>query len=282
MSTAYQSHGARISLAETAVSERTAHIQKIEKFHSAHLDADRDLVVYLPPGYEADPQKRFPILYLHDGQNLFDPTTSFMPGQDWRVGETADELILTGMLEPLIIVGIYNTGKKRIDEYTPTPVKKIGGGQADAYGRMLVEELKPFLDARFRTVDDPSKTGLGGSSLGGLVSMYLGMKYPHVFGKLAVMSPSVWWDHKAILDMVAETLPRPRLKIWLDIGSAEDPRAVRDAAKLRDVLVERGWKLGHDLQYLEAEGATHTESAWAERVAPMLQFLFPSFSAAVA
>ena len=130
---------------------------------------------------------------MQDGQNLFDPETSFIKGNYWRMGETADELILAGEIEPLIIVGIYNTGEHRIDEYTPVEDKRLGGGQADAYGQMLVEELKPFVDHAYRTLPGTENCGMGGSSLGGLVTLYLGLRYTWMFGKLAVMSPSVWW-----------------------------------------------------------------------------------------
>jgi predicted alpha/beta superfamily hydrolase len=249
-----------------------------EAFTSQFLDQKRDLIVYLPPEYyaEANADRRYPVMYLHDGQNLFDPETAYIPGQDWKVNETADRLVAEGAIEPMIIVGIYNTGKQRINEYTPTKDKKLGGGHAVAYGRMLVEELKPFVDGEYRTMSDPSRTGLGGSSLGGLVTLYLGILYPHVFGRLAVLSPSVWWNNKVILDYVAEAVPKPRLKIWLDIGTKEDPRAVQNAEMLRDVLVKKGWQLGVDLQFTEAEGAEHNETAWAMRVEPMLRFLFPA------
>lgn len=259
-----------------ALADSPSELVKHAGFSSKHLDEQRDLIVYLPPGYEAaeNEELRYPVLYLHDGQNLFDPQTAYVPGMDWKVNETADQLISEGAVEPLIIVGIYNTGKKRIEEYTPTPDKKLGGGHADLYGRMLVEEIKPFIDRKYRTLSDPSRTGLGGSSLGGLVTLFLGMSYPDVFGRLAVLSPSVWWNNKVILEYIDQATPKPRLKIWLDIGSKEEKRAVHDAKLLRDVLVRKGWRLGDDLQFMEAEGAVHNEAAWAERVAPMLKFLF--------
>ncbi len=155
---------------------------------------ERDLVVYLPPGYHEQPSRHFPVLYLHDGQNLFDGSTSFIPGMDWHVGQTADQSIIAGAVEPLIIVGIYNTGKARIREYTPTRVPKLGGGRADRYAKFLIQELKPFIEREYRTLSGSEKTGIGGSSLGGLVSLYLGLKLPNVFGKLAALSPSVWWN----------------------------------------------------------------------------------------
>jgi predicted alpha/beta superfamily hydrolase len=220
------------------------------------------------------------VLYMQDGQNLFDPETSFIKGNYWRMGETADALTAAGAMEPLIIVGIYNSGERRIDEYTPVEDKRLGGGHADAYGRMLVEELKPFVDAQYRTLPGAVNSGLGGSSLGGLVSLYLGLQYPSVFSRLAVMSPSVWWRNRAILRTVATLGEKADLRIWLDIGTKESTRAVPEARLLRDGLIKKGWQLGENLAYCEIEGAEHTESAWAERAGPMLRFLFPAGEAA--
>ena len=171
-----------------------------ENFGSQHLGVPRNVLVYLPPGYGLDESKRYPVFYMHDGQNLINPQESF-GGVVWGVDETAQELILTEQVEPLIIVGIYNTGDKRIDEYTP--VKSAGGrmrgrgGNADQYGRMIIEELKPFIDREYLTKPEAEHTALGGSSLGGLVSLHLGIKRPDVFSRLAVMSPAVWWGEQS-------------------------------------------------------------------------------------
>ena len=246
-----------------------------QQFPSEVMDEKRDFIVYLPPQYEAEPNRRYPVLYLQDGQNLFDPDTSFIPGKYWRVGESADELIMAGMIEPLMIVGIYNSGRYRINEYTHVEDKRLGGGRADAYGQMLVEELKPFVDHHYRTLPGIENCGLGGSSLGGLVSMYLALRYSWAFGKLAAMSPSVWWRNRAILKTVAQIKGKPELRIWLDIGTKESQRALPDARALKTALVKKGWKLGEDLCYSEVEGGHHDEVAWSQRVAPLLQFLFP-------
>jgi predicted alpha/beta superfamily hydrolase len=221
--------------------------------------------------------RRYPVLYLHDGQNLFEGATAFVPGQDWRVDDTAQDLTLAGAIEPLIIVGVYNTGEHRVDEYTPTRDRRHkAGGHADLYGRMLTEELKPFIDRTYRTLTDPANTGLGGSSLGGLATLHLGLQHPDVYGKLAVLSPSVWWDNRVILKLVRMTDPKPRLSIWLDIGTGEGGRTVRDARALRDEMTRAGWVLGADLQYCEIPDAGHNEAAWASRVGPFLQYLFPA------
>jgi len=253
-------------------------LRKHLQFPSRLVKEKHDLVVYIPPMYDADPGRRYPVLFMQDGQNLFDPETAFVKGNHWRLGETADELIAASEIQPLIIVGIYNTGVRRIDEYTPTEDSRLGGGQADAYGRMLVEELKPFIDNTYSTLPGAENCGLGGSSLGGLVSLYLGLRYSSIFGKLAVMSPSVWWDKRAILATIAQVEKRPDLKIWLDIGTKESKRAVPDARALEKCLIRKGWTLDEDLAYTEVLGAEHNELAWAQRVEPMLKFLFPSIA----
>jgi predicted alpha/beta superfamily hydrolase len=248
-----------------------------EGFHSRHLPDDRHIRVYLPPGYDSNPddrQRRYPVLYLHDGQNLFDPEAAFKKGEHWRVGETASRLIEARTIPPMIIVGIDNTGPRRLQEYTPTHDRKRGGGDADRYGRLLIEELKPFIDAQYRTLTDAASTGLGGSSLGGLVSLYLGLRYPQVFSRLAVMSPSVWWDRRAVLRYVREARPKPPLRIWVDIGTREGRHHVENAQLLRAGLLKNGWIDGDDLHYEEIPGGTHTEAAWAERLDRVLAFLF--------
>src|SRR5881398_2935331 len=130
----------------------TGDIRLHRNFHSKVLNNDRDVIVYLPPDYESNKKKRYSVFYLHDGQNLFDGATSFIPGQEWRADEIAQSLILSGKIEPLIIVGIYNTGAARVNEYTAAADAKYKtGGKADLYGRFLVEELKPFIDSTYRT-----------------------------------------------------------------------------------------------------------------------------------
>ncbi|MFZ0062188.1 MAG: alpha/beta hydrolase-fold protein [Pyrinomonadaceae bacterium] len=260
----------------------TGDIRVHKKFHSQFLTIDRDVLVYLPPGYESAKRSRYPVIYFHDGQNLFDGATSFIAGKEWRVDETAQALIAAGKIEPLIIVGVYNTGTERINEYTPAADSKYKqGGKADSYGRMLVEELKPFIDRTYRTRRGAKDTGLGGSSLGGLVSLYLGLKYPHVFGRVAVVSPSVWFANQQIIGFVAALPKKPRVRIWMDIGTREGrnqeeaQQTVKGARLLYETLVKKGWQPGRDLSYLEAEGAQHDEAAWAQRVEPIFKFLFP-------
>ena len=247
-------------------------------FHSRSLPDDRDVIVYLPPDYEDRPDHKYPVLYLHDGQNLFDGRTSFIPGRTWQVREQADAAIEAGEVEPLVIVGIYNTGDRRLAEYTHERDWQRGGGEASKYGQLLTEELMPFIAGRYRVRTDRQSTGLGGSSLGGLVTLYLGLRHARSFGRLAVMSPSVWWNHKSILGYVNEHAPhvweRPRL--WLDVGEREGKRTLHDTEQLARRLMANGWVEGATLHFERVPGGTHDEASWAERVRPMLRFLFPA------
>jgi predicted alpha/beta superfamily hydrolase len=253
----------------------TGDFRRHPKFRSRFLPSEHTLLVYRPPGYSDDRVRRFPVLYLHDGQNVFDRATS-ATGEEWTVDETAQRLIESGAIEPIIIVGIYNAGHRRIDEYTPTrDPKKNMGGRADAYVRMLVQEIKPFIDRRYRTLRSAANTGLGGSSLGGLLTMHLGLRYHTVFSRLAVLSPSVWWNDRAIVREVDTLVVKPPVRIWLDSGTAEGEQVTRDSRLLRDALVRKGWVIGQDLAYLEAEGGGHNEQSWATRVEGVLRFLFP-------
>ena len=233
--------------------------------------AHRPVTIYLPPGYDDHPDRRYPVLYMQDGQNLFDPVRSFIPGQTWRLSEAADTVIAERKARPMIIIGIDNMGAARIDEYTPTrDAKRNAGGRADDYGRMLLEELKPHIDESYRTLVDRAGTAIGGSSLGGLLSIHLALTHPHSFFGAAVMSPSVWWDDRVILDEL-DRFSGPRPRIWLDTGGREGVEALKDVRLLRDRLKAKGF----DVKYHEDRRADHSERAWALRAPMMLEFLFP-------
>jgi enterochelin esterase-like enzyme len=252
-------------------------------FSSRYLPDSRDLIVYVPPGYDqllepTQPARTYPVLYLHDGQNLFDPRTSFIPGRTWQVRGHADAAIEAGEVEPLIIVGVYNTGDRRLAEYTHERNWQMGGGEADAYGLLLTHELMPWIAARYRVRTDRESTGLGGSSLGGLATLYLGLRHAEHFGKLAVLSPSVWWNHKSILGYLNERAPQiwERPRMWLDVGDKEGRRTLHDVEHLNRRLKANGWVSGETLHFEKVHGGAHDESSWALRVRPMLKFLFPA------
>jgi predicted alpha/beta superfamily hydrolase len=236
------------------------------------------MLVYLPPGYHAT-EARYPVLYLQDGQNLFDAATAF-GGNEWRADITADALVRGGQIEPLIMVGLYNTGVRRISEYTPTRDRRLRkGGKAERYALMLAREVKPFIDHNYRTRKSACDTGVGGSSLGALVSLVAGLRYPRVFGKLALMSPSVWWDEHAILPLIEAWTPARAARIWIDTGTEEGgspEKVVADARLMRDALAKKG----ADLRYVEAQGHQHNEAAWSARLGAMLEYLFPAKVAA--
>ncbi len=249
-----------------------------EDFQSEALGCQRTLVVYLPSGYARDTRRQYPVLYVHDGQNVFDGRTSYVPGQYWRLKESADDLLHRRRIEPLIMVGVYHGAEKRINEYTPTKTRKLGGGSADLHVWMLTEELRPWIAERYRVLPHARHTGLAGSSLGGLATMYVGLTQPTVFGKLAVMSPSVWWDHRVILKMLQAAQHGQRQKLWLDVGTDEGSApfsSTRDVRLLKAMLVSKGWREGRNLHYCEVEGADHSERSWAERAPRMLEWLFP-------
>jgi predicted alpha/beta superfamily hydrolase len=251
-------------------------LDRLSRFHSAIQGNARQLIVYLPPGYSADAQRRYPVLYMQDGQNLFDGTTSYVPGQHWHLNETADNLIREGAIEPLIIVGVYHAGERRIDEYTPTadPNFKLGG-RANLYGRMLAEELKPYIDGAYRTKPGREHTGIGGSSLGGLVSLHLGLgRHSDIFGRVLAMSPSLWWDRCWLLRHLDELTRGQKANVWIDAGTAEGANTECNAGTLADALAGRGFIRDLEVKFMRAEGARHSEKDWAHRVHHGLRFTF--------
>jgi predicted alpha/beta superfamily hydrolase len=263
-----------------AVHTLTGDIRFHQKFHSRFLATDRDLVIYLPPGYDQDQSRRYPVLYMQDGQNLFDAATSFFVGAERHFDESAERLVASQAIKPLIIVGIYSTELERINDYTPTPAPgTYRGGRADLYGQMLVEEIKPLIDSTYRTLTSRSDTGLGGASLGGLVSVYLGLKYANVFGNLAVSSPACDWDNEMIVRYVQSFPRKSDQKIFLSVGKGEPERFVASTRALHDALTAKGWKDGRDLSYWEPLVNEHKAGAWRTGVDVLLKFLFPADAA---
>lgn len=253
----------------------TGDVREYRDFASAFV-RPRTVRVWLPPGYAADTTRRFPVLYFHDGNNVFDAATAFA-AVEWGADEAADRLVRSGRVAPFIIVAIDNT-PDRISEYTPVADPRHGGGGADRYARFLIEELKPFVDRTFRTRTEAAATGVVGSSLGGIVSLWLGLEFPGTFGRIGVVSPAAWWADGDLAGRVAAARGAG-LRIWLDVGTnegttpADAQRWVRDARELHKALLARGYRTDVDLHYEEVEGARHHESAWAARVERLMAFL---------
>ncbi|HEY0159717.1 MAG TPA: alpha/beta hydrolase-fold protein [Thermoanaerobaculia bacterium] len=262
----------RLENRRTAI--RPGRIERIHGFESQILGNSRELTIYLPAGYDERPERRYPVLYIQDGQNLFDADRAYVPGQHWRLHEAADAAIGERTASPMIIVGIDHAGIGRMDEYTPAvDPKHKGGGRASDYARMLVEELKPAMDERFRTLGDAANTAVAGSSLGGLFSLHAVFTRRDVFGRAAAISPSVWWANRAILETVDAFDGEPP-RLWVDIGGREGTEALRDARDLRDRIAAKGWS-DETFHYYEDRRADHSERAWAKRVRLVLEFLFP-------
>lgn len=232
---------------------------------SPQLKQPRDVVVWLPPSYQLNPQARYPVLYAHDGQNLFDPTTAFA-GRDWRLDETASTLIDEGKIEELIIVAIYNT-PDRTSEYS-------GSRAGKKYASFVAHELKPFIDNTYRTRQDANNTGVMGSSMGGLISFLMAWWYPEIFGKAACLSSSFFWSKDKVLKMVRDYRgPKKPIRIYLDVGSEESllTEGYRQMVKL---LEKQGYRKGVDLQYFFDRGGDHNERDWGNRAWRALTFLF--------
>jgi glycogen operon protein len=236
---------------------------------SPQLGNARDVLVCLPPSYDALPHRSWPVLYLHDGQNLFDRGTSF--AEEWR----ADEALRTAADSGLeaILVGIPNANESRIDEYSPFhDAKAGGGGKGDAYVSFLTDTVKPAIDEAFRTSGERLETGIAGSSMGGLISLYAFFQRSDVFGFVGAMSPALWFARRAFFPWLK---PRPRTggRVYLDAGTKEGPFVLADVARLRDVLVERGYRLNRDLRFVLETGGRHDERAWGRRLLGVIQFM---------
>ncbi len=228
----------------------------------------RDVVVWLPPGYDEAPERRYPVLYMHDGQNLFDPGLAGF-GVEWRMDEVADSLIRGHLIEPLIIVGIYNTADRSL-EYGLTR-------QGKAYRQFVVETVKPLIDLNYRTLTDRKYTATGGSSMGGLVSFILAWENPHIFSKALCLSPAFRYDRFDYARSIQKSEPRsPDLQFYIDNGGLDLEAQLQPGIDaMLDLLRERGWRDGQNLFWLKDPLAPHHESAWAQRLPQALQFLFP-------
>jgi len=232
------------------------------KFYSKALNNRRDIIVWLPPSYKKESHRRYPVLYIQDGQNIMDPRTAYV-GIDWQVDETAMRLIKLGDLQELIIVGIYNT-PERLEEYSDSTKGKN-------YMKFMVEQLKPFIDKYYRTLSGKEYNAVMGSSMGGLISFLLVWNYPDVFGKAACMSSSFYYDSDKAINMVKNYVgEKKKIKIYIDHGEDGLPRG----QKMFCELSQKGYLIGTDIDYYYSPGADHTESEWAKRIPRPLLFFF--------
>lgn len=254
-----------------------------KQFHSRYLEFERDIIVYLPPSYKDNPHRRYPVLYMHDGNNVMDPRTSFA-GVAWEVNDSVERLVAAGQMEEIIVVGVYNT-PARMYEYTWTQMVIDGptpqGGHGKKYAQFLVKELKVFIDKTYRTLADRQNTAVMGSSLGGLINFYIGRHHSDTFGKVAMMSPSFWWGNGIVFKHV-KNYPQG-LKLWMDMGiyecGSDRPDANSQTLKMTRRMHEQFLNLGYednvDFKYYEDPHGHHNEYSWSRRLHRPLMFFFP-------
>jgi predicted alpha/beta superfamily hydrolase len=236
--------------------------------YSPELGNARDVLVYLPPSYRGS-RRSYPVIYMHDGQNLFDPATSF--AGDWGVGRAMDAAARRGL--EAIVVGVPNAGGERLNEYSPFhDTESGGGGRGAAYVAFLVETLKPLVDGRCRTRRAREHTVIAGSSMGGLISLWALFHRPATFGAAGALSPSLWFAGGAIFSEL-EAAPFVPARLYLDIGVQEGEEHVANARRMRDLLADKGYGVGRDLRWLESRSGRHDERSWGRRFARALPFL---------
>ncbi|HEY5801986.1 MAG TPA: alpha/beta hydrolase-fold protein [Burkholderiaceae bacterium] len=242
----------------------------VPDFASPQLANKRALRIYLPPSYAARPDSRYPVLYMHDGQNLFDKATSFI-GVEWQVDETMDRLIAAGAIAEVIVVGIDNNAD-RIQEYTPCCDAKRGGGKIAQYERFIVDTVKPYIDRTLRTLPGREHTAIIGSSLGGIASVHIASNFPAVFGKAGGVSSSFWWNDGSLIKQMQTHTSKVPVQFYLDAGTDND--GVEDTRRMRAAMLEKGYVEGQDLYYYEDQGAGHNERWWAARLDKPLLYMF--------
>ena len=254
---------------------------RLHQFRSRVFRNTRFLRVWLPPGYDdvENAGRRYPVLYLNDGQNLFEPATAFA-GIEWQVDETADGLIRAGAVPPMIFVGLDNTGKERIREYMP--YRSIHPRMLRVRGRyypdFLFKEVMPFVESAYRVATGPENAGLGGSSLGGLIALYAVVAHPGAIGRLLLESPSLWASGRQLLGESRSVRIWPERTFLAvgtnEAGSPERSRSVVDDVRELAAIIRRAVLSERRLRLVIKDGAGHNEAAWAERFPEALQFLF--------
>ncbi len=243
-----------ISISSFAQSSASENVSSFE-IRAEKLDTIKNIWIYLPKSYDSS-DKKYPVIYMHDAQNLFDKETSYVG--EWKVDESLDSI-----KEPeAIIVGIEHGGDKRIDELTPFPHEKYGGGKADEYLDFLINNLKPHVDSTYRTLPGYENTGIFGSSLGGLISFYAALKYPETFGMIGVYSPSFWFNDK-IYAFAENANLNTNTKFYFLAGKAESEEMLPDLKKMISLLTEKGLK-SENFKVEYVEGGEHNEAMWSE------------------
>lgn len=238
-----------------------------EGFHSRHLRFDRRVIVWLPPSYKESRATRYPVLYMHDGQQVFDPQTSTWK-QDWQVDECCTQLMEEDKLREIIVVAVYST-EDRFVEYNPS----FAGGE---YTRFIIEELKPFIDREYRTLPDRANTAVAGSSMGGGISFFMAWTHPEVFFGAACLSPAFRFrDDNRLFDLVRDTarIPDIRLFFYCGLGDPTEQELAEGMYAMADLLRGRGFGANRILTTEEVAGQ-HNEMAWARHTPEWLQFLF--------
>lgn len=243
-------------------------LRLLDRLYSPQLGNERHILVHLPASYDAEPWRCYPVLYMHDAQNLFDPHTSYAGA--WEVDDVLAELRHEGL--EAIVVGIPHMGDGRLTEYSPFPDPRHGGGAGGAYLAFVADTVKPLIDADFRTLPEREQTGILGSSMGGLISLFAFFERPATFGFAGVMSPSLWYGRDELFRYLAAA-PFVAGRLDLGVGTAEGGGMVPNAQTLRELLLSKGYRLGESLRYVEEEGAGHHEWAWRCRLRDALLFL---------
>lgn len=250
-------------------------LRLIPNFPSKILGNSRTIRVWLPPGYGQNRNQHYPVLYMDDGQNIFDATLSVFSHREWRCDETAFALIKSKLIKPLIIVGIDSIDRN--NELLPVFNSRYKfGGLADKYDDFVIDEVKTYVDRHYRTKPDRKDTFMGGSSFGGINSLYMGLTHADTFSKLLIVSPAFLGNNDPMFALLSNIKHKLPLKIWVDIGTEEDgtkPYPVDHAKKLVSILESKGWKLGKNLAFFVDYGAHHCEQYWARRFGMMLLFI---------
>ena len=245
-----------------------------DAFNMPQLDRNRRIWIYLPPGYE-ESQKNYPVIYMHDGQNLFDTQTAFMG--EWEVDETLNDLASRGYNVP-IVVGIDNGGNHRANEYLPYFFEPLNaGGEGDEYMVFIVETLKPYIDNEYRTLPGRESTGIAGSSFGGVISFYGALKYQDVFSKCAPFSPAYWANHETLLADLAETGLQHDVRFYQNAGENEGDQYIQPMHQMEEALNNEGFN--NTISTVIAGGG-HNEATWAGDFENAYLWLFPEYATA--